>query len=173
MKYFAYGSNLCVPRLKQRRADPTNPRLASLPGHELLFNKGSMDGSTKANINPVSTDSVVWGVIFDISDDCLEGLREAEGRNIGHYTEESVKVLIDGELETVTTYIADPDKTTDTGDPYDWYLDHIVKGAETFGFPADYLINLRKVESIHDPDADRAAKERAYWHGPRDGDACS
>lgn len=164
MKYFAYGSNLCVPRLEKRGCDPSNPRLAVLPGHRLVFNKYSVDGSMKANIEP-SDGQEVWGVVFQISEDRLDGLRRAEGYP-AHYGEHSVTVLVHGVRETVTTYIACPDKIREPGRPFGWYLDHIRNGAQKFGFPPDYVQMLNAVVSDVDQDAGNDLIERAYWSQP-------
>ena len=162
MQYFAYGSNLCVPRLEARKADPKSPRIAVLPDFTLRFNKASADGSTKANLMP-EPGGEVWGVVFDISDSMLGGLRSAEGWP-KHYTEEKVEVLIGGQLETATTYIAHPNKLTDSGRPYEWYLAHIVKAAAHFGLPRPYLTKLLVIQTTPDLNVDRSEREHAYWN---------
>ena len=164
MKYFAYGSNLCVPRLEKRGCDPSKARLAVLPGYTLIFNKISDDSSMKANIVPMNGHEV-WGVVFEISNDKRAGLRTAEGYP-GHYAEHEVEVLIQGVPETVTTYIACPEKVREPGSPFGWYLDHIRNGARKFAFPPEYLQKLDSVVSKVDPDAGNDAKERAYWAQP-------
>ena len=161
MNYFAYGSNLCVRRLEARGADPSKPRVAVLNDHGLRFNKVSQDGSMKANIVPAAG-SGVWGVVFQISDHRLDGLRAAEGWP-HHYTEEAVQVGIGGQLEEVTTYVAALGMTRECGMPYGWYLDHIRNGARAFGFPAAYLAGLDAIDSMADPNPERDHGERQYW----------
>lgn len=167
MKYFAYGSNLCVARLEGRDANPTYPRVARLEGYELTFNKKSASRnqmSGKANIVPTTKDgSVVWGVVFDIDDGSLAGLRAAEGYFIGHYREEKVTVVIDSLPTSVTAYIALGEHLMNSLHPYDWYLEHIVNGASQFEFPESYIDQLRSVKTIEDENADRTITEREFW----------
>ncbi len=160
MEYFAYGSNLCVPRLVKRGADPSNPRIARLADHELRFNKRSVD-STKANI-VASVGSEVWGVVFTISDNRLSGLRDAEGCP-DHYYEQTVNLTIEGTEQQAVAYIACLGKITDSGSPFSWYLNHIVRGAKKFDFPENYIANLEGVNSISDANTKRDKEERAFW----------
>ena len=163
MEYFAYGSNLCVPRLEKRDADPTNPRTATLAGFELLFNKKS-PGNSKANIRE-NSNSIVYGVIFTISDNRREGLRSAEGWP-DNYQEETLHVVTvdDNQPVEVTAYIArDSKRLTDNLPPYDWYVEHILKGGRLFGFPETYLETIESFRTLTDPDKATSTFERSYW----------
>lgn len=158
MQYFAYGSNLCVPRLEKRGADPKNGRVAFLADDELLFNKASADGSSKANIMTRPGASGVWGIVFDISDIMLGGLREAKGWPF-HYDERTLVVSAAGAPLEVTGYVALPDRSIWGPHPYGWYLNHIVNGAARFGFPSDYVTALERSPCIDDTSQARHGKE--------------
>lgn len=47
--------------------------------------------------------------------------------------------------------------------PYTWYVEHVVAGAEEAGLPAEYINNLKGVESVIDPDPEREKKELAIY----------
>ena len=68
--YFAYGSNLGVPRLKQRCPSVMAGKVASLPDWELCFDKKSSDGSSKANIRHCVS-AVTWGALFHMPEEDL------------------------------------------------------------------------------------------------------
>lgn len=162
MTYFAYGSNLGVRRLRGRCPNAGRGRPAKLSGWRIVFNKVSMDGSSKANIEP-SQSGAVWGAVFEIRGDEKEGLRGAEGHP-RHYEEHSFIVSCgDEELEAVA-YVACPDRVAASPvPPYGWYLEHVLRGAEETGLPADYIEFLSKIPTQKDSNLERDSMERAVW----------
>lgn len=98
MLYFAYGSNMCTGRLRQRvpSADPV--RVARLLNHSLRFHKRSRDGSAKADaFFTGEPENVVWGVVFDI--DPADKLRLDEHEGLSHgYVERLITVIDLGEI---------------------------------------------------------------------------
>ena len=76
--YFAYGSNLCFPRLAARVPSAQFVTVAKLPGFKVAFHKRSDDGSGKATIVEDSMSSV-YGALFEFEDRHLDFLRKAEG----------------------------------------------------------------------------------------------
>ena len=85
MLIFSYGSNMNLNRLSQRVPSAMKVSKAFLPGHKLVCNKISNDGSAKANI--IKTDvlaEVVWGVLFSIDRNEKALLDKAEGLGKGY-----------------------------------------------------------------------------------------
>lgn len=93
VKYFAYGSNMSLLRLKGRVPGAERIGMFTLIEHSLRFHKWSKkDGSAKCDAlftgNP---DDCVIGALFEIPD-CEKGpLDEAEGLGFG-YEEKRVTV---------------------------------------------------------------------------------
>jgi gamma-glutamylcyclotransferase (GGCT)/AIG2-like uncharacterized protein YtfP len=71
---------------------------AKVKGYKLTFNKRSKDKSGKANLVYTGDKSLVWGVIFDISENQKPLLDKAEGLGKG-YNEYKLKVISDLEEE--------------------------------------------------------------------------
>ena len=66
--YFAYGSNMCTRRLKQRAPSAVPLGVGYVSGFRLAFDKIGSDGSGKCNI--ISTgqdDDRVYGAVFDVA----------------------------------------------------------------------------------------------------------
>ena len=84
MKIFCYGSNMSTDRITERCSSSTFISIAKVKGYKLLFNKISKDKSGKANLIYTGDDSLVWGVIFDISEDQKPILDKAEGLGKGY-----------------------------------------------------------------------------------------
>lgn len=162
MPYFAYGSNLSTARLRQRVASARPLAVASLPRHRLAFHKIGRDGSAKCDARHTDDPrDLVVGVLFDVAADHYAALDAAEGRGAGYERDMVVVLTRDGAQRTAFTYRAthiDP-----TLLPFDWYLAHVLRGAAEHALPVDYLVRLRRVPSIVDPDPHRAARERSIY----------
>lgn len=163
MKYFAYGSNMSLPRLKQRVPGAERIGRFTLVGHSLRFHKWSRtDGSAKCDAlftgNP---DDVVIGALFEIPEHEKGTLDRAEGLGFGY--EEKRVTVTDARghsLEAFTYYATDTDPSLL---PYSWYLHHVIHGARETGVPAHYLDAVSATRSREDPDRDRDARERAIY----------
>ena len=59
-------------------------------------------------------------------------------------------------LATDETYI------DDSLEPYDWYLRHVVQGARHHRLPPAYVVELEKVPTKPDPDAERIKLQLSY-----------
>jgi len=154
---FAYGSNLCKPRLFSRISEVKFVAVGKLRGYSYRWHKTSDDGSGKGDAfatgNP---EDVVWGAIFDCSSTSLAILDEIEGVGFGY---ERIEVPIDIGDETLFAgaYIAVPDATDPDLKPYDWYKSIVLLGAISLQFPSTYIAELNGIEAIPDPDRER-------WH---------
>lgn len=165
MLYFAYGSNLCQARLRDRGAEPSDPIKGLLPAHHLRFNKRGLDGSAKANIESDATgdqSACVWGVLYTITPLGLDALRPFEGYP-HEYEEREVAVQTESDTRRAITYFACRDFIVEDRLPYDWYLQHVIRGAQHFDLPKDYIQRLQTTPCQRDPDASRRRKQLAYW----------
>ena len=163
MKYFAYGSNMSLPRLKGRVPSAVRIGTFTLVEHSLRFHKLSKkDGSGKCDaLFTKNTEDYVAGALFEISDDEKIELDRAEGLGYGY--EEKRVVVNDAQgnsLEAVTYYAT---KTEPSLLPYSWYLNHVIIGAVETGVSADYLDSVTAIKSMEDPDKERDARERAIY----------
>jgi len=144
--YFAYGSNLSTERLQARVPSARARCRGRLTRHALRWHKLGRDGSGKCDIVPTTTSSVVWGVLFDVSRDEKHALDAVEGLGIGYFEKEVRIVTDDGERRALT-YHANPARIDAALRPFDWYKDHVVRGAREHGLPADYIRELERVET--------------------------
>ncbi|MFC1799390.1 gamma-glutamylcyclotransferase family protein [Candidatus Eisenbacteria bacterium] len=154
--YFAYGSNMDENDLKQwcennRRSFPDWKLLgnACLENYELSFNyyaRGRHGGA--ANLMELSGRRV-YGLLFEMSED--EGratIRKKEGYP-DQYEEILVTVECDGRrVDGVTTYkVAKQKEQPDHQRPTAYYMDLILKNARKYGFPAEYIQFLERIET--------------------------
>jgi gamma-glutamylcyclotransferase len=158
MLYFAYGSNLCVSRLRARVFSASFEACGTVGGHELTWHKRSVDGSGKCSIAR-SRVSAVHGAVFQIPKGEKEILDQVEGLGQG-YDEITVSVRTEEKLIEAVTYVAAESHIDDDLRPYSWYRDLVVAGAGTLGLPAEYVAVLRTVEALDDPDRERDRRNR-------------
>jgi hypothetical protein len=162
MKYFAYGSNMLTQRLVARVSSASNPVRLVLSGYQLRFHKKSIDGSGKCNIVRTGLElNVVHGVLFDISEDQLPQLDDAEGCGHGYHCEQITLAMPGHPSQIATVYIADVNVIDDALIPYRWYFDLVVAGAEQHELPLDYISAIRSVPFTADPKPDRKTKLEA------------
>lgn len=160
MKYFAYGSNLSLSRLKERAPGAERVSIFSLKEHDLRFHKASKDGSGKCDaFYTGNSDDCVIGSLFEISSYEKKALDKFEGLGDG-YEEKIVIVLSQSgeEVEATTYYATSLDETLK---PFSWYKNHVLVGAKESRLPAQYIEKIECVESIQDPDKIRDAEQRA------------
>ena len=147
--YFAYGSNLKKDQLQERiegkKKVRNKPFLIAfhtyyrgfLKGYELVFNKRSIDGTSKANIKKSGNESKVWGVCFEMDNEALELLKEFEN---GYKTQE-VRIKTDDYVIIAETFISHeisndlPDKN---------YVQIIIDGAKEMALPDEYISYIIK-----------------------------
>jgi AIG2-like family len=114
--------------------------VARLPNHTLCFHKRSKDGSAKCNAFRTAepTDAVI-GAVYEIPTNEKPALDLAERVGSG-YHEEIVQVLSPkGKKVAVRTYIADETFIDDSLQPYSWYNDFVLAGAEEHKLPPEYV----------------------------------
>ena len=145
---FAYGSNMDPNQLTNKGIKMRNPRIAKLEGYEFGYTKSSeWDGKFscrtkiihgKANITPCK-DSIVWGILLDLTEDEVEKMDDSEGTRSGHYRREIVEVITDFDVISATTYVATNDYLIPNTPPLEWYLEFVVNGAKYQGLPPKYI----------------------------------
>lgn len=160
--YFAYGSNMSSPRLRARVADARFLCRAELPGYRLRFHKIGRDGSAKcdAESSGDATDRV-WGVVYAIPT-AQRGLLDAyEGLGRGYRAVDIRLRRENGVALTAFCYLAtriDPRLR-----PFDWYREHVLRGAREHGLPQPYCAAIAAVAIRPDRDVARRAGELALY----------
>jgi cation transport regulator ChaC len=147
IRYFAYGSNLVVERMRERGADFAAARPATLRDHRLTFDKRSRDGSGRANVAR-SAGGRVYGVLYDLSRDALEHLKQFEcGYDLVEVVVEAARS--DGRPEAVPArmFVARTDRRTDAP-PSRSYVELILKGLEDHGLPDAARDEVRRAAKV-------------------------
>ncbi len=146
MKIFCYGSNMNTERITERCSSSCFISRAKISGYKLVFNKRSKDKSGKANLVHTGDKSLVWGVIFDISEDQKPLLDAAEGLGRG-YDEYKLQVIndLEQEIECVCYIATDPKYLDDNLKPYDWYRDFCLLGAKEHNLPEEWILTLEQL----------------------------
>ena len=163
IRYFAYGSNMSLRRLRERVPEAQALGSAILHGHELRFHKLGRDGSGKCDAYFVGDEAAyLIGVLFDIPLSGKGDLDRIEGLGAG-YDEKIVSVLRkNGSWDKAVTYYATD--IVEVLQPYCWYKHHVLAGAAEFNLPTDYVTTIEAVEMVVDEDADRRTKEIAPYY---------
>ena len=171
--YFAYGSNVWVPRMLSRCASAEVVGPAHLEGWKVVYDKPSVDGSAKLNIRRADGERV-HGLVYEIDDADSAALDLAEHRYRSIQVETSR-----GECRTYT-YTDEPHRAL----PFDWYVATAVRGRVEYGLslvgvdvpstPETQLGPLRPAE-IEDHDFARfvlseglQSRSRRYYIHPGD-----
>lgn len=163
LPYFAYGSNMSLARIRKRVPSAARVGTCRLPQHRLEFHKIGADGSAKCDAlytgNPKDQ---LHGALYLIDPEEKVTLDKVEGLGAG-YEEKTVQLQDHhGQAYEAYTYYAthvDPGLM-----PFAWYVNHVVVGAHESTLPSPYIADLEATQSIKDPDAVRAARERGIYH---------
>lgn len=129
-----------------------------LKGHRLKFHKKSKDGSGKCDAyktgNPID---VVWGAVFSLPESDLQLLDRCEGKGSGY---ERIIAPIHTESPDVIeahSYIA---TITDASLlPFDWYKEHVLRGAYEIALPKHYIEAIETIETKFDANHTRRNTE--------------
>ena len=149
-------------RLLQRLPGARHLEVGILTGHQLSFRKNDSGLSGKCDIESTDDHSdEVIGVVYEISIDDKQTLDQIEGLGTG-YNEKIVQVTtLSGIILPSVTYFA-----IDIGHnlmPYDWYKQHVLRGAIEHGLPADYIRKIESFESQEDADERRSHRELSIY----------
>lgn len=158
---FSYGSNALLQRITERVESAEVVGHHQLQGFRLVFNKQSVDGSTKANLKETADQNdSAWGVIHKISAIDKSILDRYEGLGKG-YLQMTFNLPVEGEYQSVHAYVATESRYLAKGNPYDWYLNFVIEGAIENGFPEDYVKKLKSIPSMLDLNTNRRKANEA------------
>lgn len=165
--YFAYGSNMFVPRLSYRIGGFTIIGRARLTGFALHFHKRSADGSGKCNaLQTGDATDFVEGALYALPPEAKAVLDRLEGASFG-YAEHVATVESGGHHRRAVLYVARDASIDALLRPYDWYRDFVLSGARLHGLAPGYIANrIACVKIVADPDPRRAARRRAEVSAP-------
>jgi hypothetical protein len=170
MLYFAYGSNMCTGRLRQRAPSANPVRIAKLLNHSLRFHKRSEDRSGKCDacFTGEPTD-IVWGVIFQIDPDDKPRLDAHEGLGRGYAEKGALVIDEEGNRHPVFTYTAEDGRIDPTLQPYSWYKRFVVEGARQHTLPPDYIGRIEAIQATEDSDRRRDATNSSSFDENQSG----
>jgi len=96
----------------------------------------------------------VWGVVhkLDYKEKFILDWHETLGYG---YQLICFQVEIDGNMETIHTYIVNESRYMKIGKPYTWYLNLVIAGAIQNQFPKHYVSKLKALDSENDMNLNR------------------
>lgn len=144
-RVFMYGSNLDPSRLRTRIGNwDGRYQLATLPSHELCFNKRLSKGGVAANIMPHPTRRV-WGILVELDECALKAIDRCEGYP-SHYNRVALTVYLEDNSEvSAYVYVACPLHLVERQIPSAEYLGYVLRGVTACGLPSDYV---QAIESL-------------------------
>jgi hypothetical protein len=150
---FAYGSNMDFDQMRQRCPSAQFICIAVLKNHRLAFTRKSKDRNCGVSDVVPTPDSVVSGVVYEITEydlavlDVKEGYRPSRRAEDNSYNRRTETVFPNGD-ETkplnVEIYFAVPQENPPL--PNQEYKNLIVSGARHWELPADYIAELEKIQ---------------------------
>ncbi len=155
--YFAYGSNMCTPRLVDRLPKVSVVGSARLSEWGLSFHKRSVDGSGKCTLHRVPG-GLSHGALFELSEGCAKELDRVEGPG---YERIEVRTSAAGDNLAAFTYVARASWVDTSLRPYNWYLDLVLAGAREHELPQQYVESTLAVVAVSDPDVQRSRSHQA------------
>lgn len=155
LHYLAYGSNLHPVRLGERISSAHLIDVIDLSGYCLKFHKLSNDGSAKCNLIKTNTNSDrVYAALYEMDYEQKHILDRFEGKGKG-YRDCPVDIHHQGHKVTCFMYLAETSHINDQLQPYHWYKNLVLAGAQHLGFPAAYVAQIKAVESKQDNNIQR------------------
>jgi gamma-glutamylcyclotransferase (GGCT)/AIG2-like uncharacterized protein YtfP len=141
--YFAYGSNMNPVQMRHRCPAATPVGVATLRGWEIAINERGVatiihDEETRGRDEMGAVEGVLWAV----TDKCLQSLDGYEGVARGVYRREVVQVERAENRIDAVTYVA---TSGGRGDPRAGYLELILEGADQFGISSTHRIRLERL----------------------------
>jgi len=136
MKYFAYGSNLNHRQMAERCPDSKFLERVYLDDYRFIYDKGCDWWRTCGNIVESKGD-IVWGGLFEISDNDLKNLDKYEQYAKGLYDRKIFELKDeDGESIKAISYFRE---TKVEANPCEEYQNTVLVGAKDCGLPEDYI----------------------------------
>lgn len=132
--YFAYGSNMMLSRMFERKAFFTQRIKAYLPKHQLVFNKAAKGSSDEGYANIVQAEQqTTLGILYEIDDHGLRELDKREGVATQHYKRITMAVESEIGMVEAQVYIAHPSKIGTGLRPSAQYIGYLHGGVEFYG----------------------------------------
>jgi hypothetical protein len=140
MHYFAYGANMDVETLKERKVDFRPVAIGKVRDVRLVFHVPGSDDTGKADLMD-DRRSHVHGVVYDVPESSLAGLDVYEDVERGRYRRQLVTVQT--ELGELSCAIYRGAKFRSGLKPSEDYLARMLRGAQHHGLPQHYLSFLQ------------------------------
>ena len=151
MLYLAYGSNLDCRQMIERCPTVRFFCVARLDQHRLDFTRRSRSRNCGVADIVAASDTVVWGVVYDLLDSDITSLDTYEGYNscradTSYQREERyVFTKYNNQRLAVWTYVAN--REPNPPKPNAEYKRHIVEGARFWRLPDEYLTMLDLIQT--------------------------
>jgi len=159
INYLAFGSNLTPARLFARVGVCPVVGVASVPGYRMAFRKRGNDDSGKCDLFKSTVNDVAEGVVFALPEEKRAVLDRFEGVGNGYEVVE-IDADIDGTIQRVVAYQAQPPFIDDDLKPYRWYRDFVLEGGRRFGLSPAWIEQVESTAFMEDSNEDRAARNR-------------
>jgi hypothetical protein len=154
MLYFAYGSNLDPPQLRQRCPSAQFVAVAKLPDHRLAFTRRAKDRGCGTCDGLPEPGQDIWGVVFEMSEADLGRMDASEGCIPGRPLEQNAynrvqrEVLRDGKPdEPMLVWLYFANREPNPPLPNAAYKKQLMEGAKHWGLPEDYQAQLRSIKT--------------------------
>lgn len=152
---FAYGSNMCTARIRERVPSATPLTTGYVSQRRLTFHKRGNDGSAKADAAHTGcVGDRIWGVVFSLKRVEKTILDDYE---LGYDDDEAIVVAGRSEL-SANIYVARPETIDTSIKPFVWYHRFVIHGAIQHRLPTDYLKKLHAIEAAADPNFERTLR---------------
>lgn len=115
---------------------------ARLDGYRFAFNRRSIRTGTGVASVIEDPAAAVWGVVYELTDECLAKLDLKEGYPWAYDRRDIDVELDDRSIARVMTYVVAHPEAEDVVPSHD-YIGGIVTAANDHGFPASYVESLR------------------------------
>ncbi len=134
--YFAYGSNMDDAQMANRCQNYKYIAIGTLPGHQFIINSRGV-----ATIVP-KKNTVVYGVVWALSEDDVKRLDRYEGVSRGFYKKVDIPVLVTHFSPiNMLVYIAEESQL---GKPRLGYLENIIAAAIKHSLSPGYIQELKR-----------------------------
>jgi gamma-glutamylcyclotransferase (GGCT)/AIG2-like uncharacterized protein YtfP len=135
MLYFAYGSNMCVPRMRRRCPGARLKGRAILPGHRFIIMR-----SGYASVVPAAG-GCVHGLLWRLTPRAMAALNAYENLAGGLYRVVTIAIVADRRRRAARVYVG---RERACGRPRPGYFDIVTQAARDAGFPPHYVRRLQR-----------------------------
>ncbi|MEJ2471450.1 MAG: gamma-glutamylcyclotransferase [Desulfuromonadales bacterium] len=148
MHYFAYGANMDIETLKERKVDFKPVTIGKVRDVRLVFHVPGRDDTGKADLMD-DRRSHVHGVVYDVPEPSLAGLDVYEDIERGRYRRQ--EILVQTERGMLSCVVYRGAKFRAGLKPTADYLARLIRGARHHGLPEHYLTFLQSHATMPNP----------------------